>query len=257
MGRNNVANSAIVHLAKRDGAAPECNQRGAHQTFGLESFNKLPADAQCKRCQAKAEIWQRIRAKRMSLDPTKLDACIAAADAMSRRMDVIEARKDAMTPEQKAARDKKAQEAYDKLSADEKQLRYLEYSLRQAKARQNNARGPQAAQGAGASMEKFEAEIAALKRKLGARTDASVSAGKTCKQLASELRRSAASDRSGRGTKPLPGRAHGEPNEWSMRSAYLQEAMAEYLDGKIAEGQKTVTEEDVRAMLAMRARWNV
>ena len=76
-------------------------------------------------------------------------------------------RRDAWTPEQKAARDKKAMEEYNALSQDERNLRAKEADLRRALANSKNARGPQAAQSSAATAERIEREIAELKKKIG------------------------------------------------------------------------------------------
>jgi hypothetical protein len=76
--------------------------------------------------------------------------------------------------------------------------------------------------------------------------DAWLKAGKTYRQMASELRRSAESDRRGSGRKPLPGMARGEPNEFSFQAAARQDRMAEFFEQKAAAGGKYVTEEDIQ-----------
>lgn len=73
---------------------------------------------------------------------------------------------DAWTPEQKAKRDQEALARYNALSDDQRQLRRLEFDLKEAKKRASNARGPQMAQSALASAERTEREIEYLKRKI-------------------------------------------------------------------------------------------
>lgn len=85
----------------------------------------------------------------------------------------------------------------------------------------------------------------------GATYDVSISAGKTYRQLASECRRAAESDRGGRGRKPAPGMAHGEPDEFSHRSAAKLDRYADWLERRAAEtGGKVVTQEDIIQMRA-------
>lgn len=69
--------------------------------------------------------------------------------------------------------------------------------------------------------------------KAGARDfaqDMFVGESKTWKQEASKLRRSADADRRGSGRQPEPGKAHGVPNEFSFKSAALQEALADFCE---------------------------
>lgn len=81
--------------------------------------------------------------------------------------------------------------------------------------------------------------------------DVSIMPGKTYKQLASECRRAAESDRAGRGRKPLPGRAHGEPDEQSFRSAAKLDCYGDWLERRAAVAPgKIVTAEDIAAMKA-------
>ncbi|MDE2102510.1 MAG: NUDIX domain-containing protein [Patescibacteria group bacterium] len=100
-------------------------------------------------------------------DSDRMDALCDAAAEFSRRVDGLAARMDAWTPEQKAERDRKAMEAYNAKSPEEKRLGVLEAQLRQAKQRAANARGPQAMQSASASIEKLTKEISDLKQKIG------------------------------------------------------------------------------------------
>ena len=101
-------------------------------------------------------------------DMDKLDRICDAIGGLNARVDAVEAaRKDAMTPEQKAERNRKAQDEYNSLSEDEKKLRLLGHQLREAKTRLATARGPQVAQSSSASVERIEKEIAELKKKLG------------------------------------------------------------------------------------------
>lgn len=78
-------------------------------------------------------------------------------------------------------------------------------------------------------------------------------AGKTFKQLASQLRRSAEADRRGSGRKPLPGRAHGEPDEFSFRAAAAQDRMADFFERLSQErDDQHATKEDISSALALR-----
>jgi hypothetical protein len=71
--------------------------------------------------------------------------------------------------------------------------------------------------------------------------------GRTYKQTAQQLRRSAAASRRGSGRKPAPGRAHGEPDAMSFYYAAREDVMAAHFES-LGEGR--VTQEDIRAATA-------
>lgn len=76
--------------------------------------------------------------------------------------------------------------------------------------------------------------------------------GQTYKSAISKLRRSAETTMNGAGRKPESGRARALPNEWSVKSARIQNRQADYLES-VQDSGKFVTKEDVNKMLTMRS----
>lgn len=101
------------------------------------------------------------------MNESKLSQCADGLREIADGVGRLKTRMDAWTPEQIEARNKKASEAYAALSQDEKDIRYKEFSLKEALTRAKNARGPNAAQSAMATAEKLKLEIQELKKKLG------------------------------------------------------------------------------------------
>lgn len=63
-GEMNVSNAGISHMGKRgNGSEPACGNRRAISTYAKDQFRALPPDTQCKRCLARLERWDAIRAK--------------------------------------------------------------------------------------------------------------------------------------------------------------------------------------------------
>jgi hypothetical protein len=109
-GLNNVTNAGIVHLAKRTGGEAVCGNRRAHSTFDRAGFEQQDPSARCVRCNAKLEVWNRIKASRGDADVggtpedqvpipadygTKLDAAADAADKLMVRLGSYMDRNDA------------------------------------------------------------------------------------------------------------------------------------------------------------------
>lgn len=68
-GASNAYNAGIMHLGRRGpGSEAACGNRRAHATYGKEQFRAAGSDAQCKRCAAKLEIWDRISARATRTD---------------------------------------------------------------------------------------------------------------------------------------------------------------------------------------------
>jgi hypothetical protein len=70
-GVNNVTNAGILHLAKRTGGEAVCGNRRAHSTFDRTGFEQQDPSMRCVRCNAKLEVWNRIKASRGDAEESK------------------------------------------------------------------------------------------------------------------------------------------------------------------------------------------